>query len=371
MEAAEKKARTKPPSPKIAQILSKISRQKYIDPLSSPGQITQEERVRQVGTTEIPQRDPEAPYDFESATGIADFLSSFTGIESGLVATAKSLEYNRQRQKSISEAIQRDYGVSEDEASEIMDRSELNITDIFSGAEAADVDTSERGAGVALGATDPVTGATTGAEKTGEAGGAGGTVTGGTFGSDALDELAKKLASGGPAAKSALEAIKLQIDQQKQIEELTAPFREDGLGGLSELEALAFGEETGYTPSELYKRELETGLTGITKQQVAGDRLKSSGTFGRRADLASGLSEEDIARYEKGQLGLLQTGLRGEEGLRAAGQTLSGSVSGTLGTLGQHLNEAQRRQAQEAITKGQTLQSGISGLTNLARQIWG
>lgn len=175
----------------------------------------------------------------------------------------------------------------------------------------------------------------------------------------------------GSLSESARQNIALQEEQLAEIERLTAPFRAAATDvALPTLSAFARGGDVDFTPSALFGRQLETGRQGVLRQQAARGGVKSSGTFERLADLVSGLAAEDVGRFEQGQLALLQSGLGGEEALRQAGTTLTGNIGGILGSLGQGLNLQQQQQAQAERARAQTLASGVSGLGDLALQLF-
>lgn len=161
--------------------------------------------------------------------------------------------------------------------------------------------------------------------------------------------------------------IALQERQFAEIEKLTEPFRAIATGtALPTLTALATGGDVDFQPSQLFRRQLESGREDILTGQAARGTLKSSPTFERLSDLVSGLAAQDIGRFEQSQLGLLQSGLRAEDVLRQSGTSTAGNVAGIFGNLGQGLNLAQQNLAQAQIAGAQSLGSGIQSLGQLA-----
>ena len=179
----------------------------------------------------------------------------------------------------------------------------------------------------------------------------------------------------GTLEQSALDAIAQQEGQLAEIEGITAPFRQAGLDiALPQLSALAFGGDVDFQPSQLFNRQLESGRTGILRGQAARGGVKSSGTFERLGDLVSGLTGEDIGRFQRGQSSLLQSGLRAEDLVRQAGTGFAQSAGNIFGNLGQGLNVAAQQRGnlagQQALSKSQTLAGGISGLGSLLSELF-
>lgn len=167
---------------------------------------------------------------------------------------------------------------------------------------------------------------------------------------------------------SAMANIDLQKAQLAKIEELTAPYRQAGINtALPNLSALAFGGNVDYQPSQLFKQQLDQGQQGVLRGQAAGGAgVKSSRTFERLVDLVSGLAGEDLGRFEQGNQSLLNQGITATNQLGQAGSQLTGNVSNIYSNLGQGVNLAAQQRAQGQIARGQTINSGLSGLGQLA-----
>lgn len=166
--------------------------------------------------------------------------------------------------------------------------------------------------------------------------------------------------------QSAEAGIALNESQLAEIERLTAPFRTAATGtALPNLSALAFGGDIDFNPSQLFNAQLEQGREGILQGQAAGPGIKSSSTFGKLSDLVSGLAAEDIGRFESGQASLLEAGRGAEAGLSSAGTRLSGNIGDILSNLGAGQSATAQGVAQQRRASGQTLSSGLSGLSQL------
>ena len=160
--------------------------------------------------------------------------------------------------------------------------------------------------------------------------------------------------------------IALQESQLAEIQKLFQPFTDAAKNtALPNLSSLAFGGSLDYQPSQLFGQQLTQGREGILGQQAAGGAgLKSSNTFSRLSDLVSGLASEDMGRFEKGNLGLLQAGIGSEGALNQASNTLGNNISASNQNLGNQLNQSYQNYGQQRQQSMQSLGSGLSGLAD-------
>lgn len=166
--------------------------------------------------------------------------------------------------------------------------------------------------------------------------------------------------------ESAEAGISLNQEQLAKIEELTAPFRAAATDtALPQLTALAFGGNIDYTPSKLYETQLQQGRENILQGQAAGSGIKSSATFGKLSDLVSGLASEDIGRFERGQASLLELGRGAQQGLTQAGSRITGNIADLLTNQQAGVGATAQSLAQQRLATGQTIASGVGGLTQL------
>jgi len=238
----------------------------------------QKERVQAVGTTETPYQGPEAPFDLKSPMGLAKFFGSFTGMESGLETVGSAFKFNYDRQQALLKKIMADHGVDEAGAKSIIDKSGLNITDIYKGSSSP--------------GTPDGTGDSTGASATGGLLTMGTGTTTGDF-ADPFSMFGSP-EGGYPTTPegSAAASIKQQELQRKIVETLYDPYYKSATeGALPQLMAMATGEgEVDYTPSKLYEYSKEKGERNIRRTQAAKGLLGSSST----ADIKAEFGEQTL-----------------------------------------------------------------------------
>jgi hypothetical protein len=194
------------------------------------------------------------------------------------------------------------------------------------------------------------------------------TVIGGIFSKRNADRVGDAAAaSQNLLEQSAAENIALQQEQIDKIAELTQPFRnvatQEALPNLSSL-AIVGGDDVPFRPSNLLGSQLSRGREAILKQQSPGG-IKSSKTFERLADLATGLAAEDVARFEQGQRSLLTPGQLATQQLNQASTQLGSNVGGIFSNLGQQINQSHQGLAQAQAQTGANIGQGIAGLSNL------
>ncbi len=331
-----------------------IDRQKYIDALEAQyGDITQAQRVRQVGTTEVPMRQTEAPYDYGSLGGLAEFgFDLMSGKMSGLAAVGQSLRYNKQRQDAMREKIMSDFNVDSNEAQAIMDREDLNITDIYRGAETRDVETRDGD-----NAQESAGGGVRGAGATGEEADKGS----GVASWEDIFKGATDYKEGFPTTPegSAMASLAQQEAQRNRIKELYAPFYEGAIDeALPSLISLITGEgDVDFQPSKLYEYQKEEGERNIKRTMAARGISQSSGARDVLEEFRSDLTAEESDRVYGGLLSTLQLGSGASGAVGAASRTLAGTAGSIFSQYGS-------QQAQEQINLGQSRQSIYGGLAN-------
>lgn len=296
----------------------------------------QKERVQAVGTTEIPYQGPEAPFDLKTPMGLAKFFGSFTGIESGLETVGSAFKFNYDRQQALRKKIMADYGVDEAGAKSIIDKSGLNITDIYGSGTG----------GTGAGGTEGLL-----------------TMTGGTMPGDYADPFSMFGSPGGgyPTTPegSAAASIQQQELQRKIVETLYDPYYKSATeGALPQLMAMATGEgEVDYTPSKLYEYSKEKGERNIRRKQAARGLLESSATKDITAEFGADIAGEEAERLYAGQLSRLQMGAGAADAVTSASQTLGGNVGAIYSSLG-------GQKASEQLALGQSRASVYQGLSN-------
>lgn len=304
----------------------------------------QEDRVKAVGTTEVPYQGPEAPFDLKSPLGLAKFFGSFTGLESGLETVGSAFKFNYDRQQALQKKIMADYGVDEAGAKDIIKKSGLNITDIYKGA-----------------------GSTPGGDGGGGVAGAAGGLTAmgvGTMPGDYADPFSMfgDIPEGGyPTTPegSAAASIKQQELQRKIVETLYDPYYKSATeGALPQLMAMATGEgDVDYTPSKLYEYSKKKGERNIRRQQAARGLLGSSATEDIKAEFGADLAGEEAERLYAGQLSRLQMGAGAADAVTGASQALGGNIGAIYSSLG-------GQKASEELALGQSRASAYQGLAN-------
>jgi len=305
----------------------------------------QKERVQAVGTTETPYQGPEAPFDLKSPMGLAKFFGSFTGMESGLETVGSAFKFNYDRQQALLKKIMADHGVDEAGAKSIIDKSGLNITDIYKGSSSP--------------GTPDGTGDSTGASATGGLLTMGTGTTTGDF-ADPFSMFGSP-EGGYPTTPegSAAASIKQQELQRKIVETLYDPYYKSATeGALPQLMAMATGEgEVDYTPSKLYEYSKEKGERNIRRTQAAKGLLGSSSTADIKAEFGADLAGEEAERLYAGQLSRVQMGQGAADAVTSASQSLGGNVGAIYSSLG-------GQKASEQLSLGESRASAYQGLSN-------
>jgi len=163
------------------------------------------------------------------------------------------------------------------------------------------------------------------------------------------------------------DAVNLQRQQLAVIEDLTRPFREAATGkALPTLASLALGQDADipFQPSKMLTEQLSRGRESIYKQQSPGG-LKSSRTFERLADLATGAAADDVSRFEQGQRSILTPGQLATQNLAQAGSQLGSNISGIYSSMGQQANILAQQKAQAEAQRGANIGQGIASLGDL------
>jgi len=171
--------------------------------------------------------------------------------------------------------------------------------------------------------------------------------------------------SGDILSQSAAQNIALQKDQLDRIAEITAPFRAEATRtALPQLSALALGGEIDYRPSMFANRQLEQGREAVLRQQAPGG-IKSSRTFERLADLATGIGAEDLNRFEQGQRSILNPGVLATQQLGQVSGQIGANIGSIFSNLGQQQNLVQQNLAQAQAQQAANQAEGLSNLSRL------
>ncbi|MCP3924490.1 MAG: hypothetical protein GY714_18105 [Desulfobacterales bacterium] len=167
----------------------------------------------------------------------------------------------------------------------------------------------------------------------------------------ALDEQQRVAEGSAAAGISSLE------QQQKQIEELYAPYYDQAVSALPQLQAMIMGGDVDYTPSKLYDYQKEIGERNIRRRQASKGQLGSTATKTKLASFYGDLAAEEAERAYGGYLSQVKMGTGAESAVSASGERTATNVGSLYGNLGQQ---------QQAIygNYGTARQSAYSGLAN-------
>ncbi len=296
---------------------------------------------------------PEAPYDYGTPQGLGKLgLELVSGKVGGLKALGKSIKYNYERQKALRDSVAADYGVSQAEAQNIMDKNKLNITDTFGGMAGFDFDDGSGGGigmGYDSGGRSPFT------QMMGTpAGGAGGAYT--------------SAAGAAGTAASYQEAAMKYLMEQDAAQSAMRTGAQQRIGG-----ALGIPGGVG-TQQEMIEQAMASPLYGeIMGGREAGEEaiLRSAGATGglRSGNVQEALYDYNAGLERKALLDSYNQQMSGLQGLSGLGSHAPQIASGMAG-IGETLSSGQVAQQQMEEAKKQQMYNNIFGGLKLGTDLY-
>ena len=164
------------------------------------------------------------------------------------------------------------------------------------------------------------------------------------------------------AGKSAAQTVASQEEMRQIIEEMMAPYRQQGEAALGDFTAMSTTGQALTPMSPEYELQRQQGLQNINRGMGAQGRRLSTARDRQAGSFLNALGQEEASRIYGRTLDPIKMGAGATGAVGAAGAAAGQNIGGMYGNIGNAMNTSMQQYGQQRQQSMQQAGNALSGL---------